>query len=251
MEAAGYAASGAACVGEVHEICEHINRQISLRGIADTICPRQTGNTCPPRTPAAHFLPGIFLNGHVSFLALVVCSADCVLHQFLCRCVHVFGSRLSQNIFANTRLHLSSVENRDVTLADERKDIRLHSLPLQPGLRGRGVQVGHLCCARFERAGENITKPDVSLNRRRKQKTTSDQPQMSSWSWTSARHWEGQRIEEEKLAHVKANETEAQIEVRRIDLETLAITSAAENEAVCHDRSQQAARNQNWSCKKH
>ena len=44
---------------------------------------------------------------------------------------------------------------------------------------------------------------------------------------------------------------EAHIEVCRTDLETLAITLAAEHEAVCNDRSHQAARNQNSDLQKH
>ena len=75
-----------------------------------------------------------FLNRPFFFLALVVWSA--------------IVSCCRKTFFANTRLHVSSsVENRDVTLVDERKYIRLNVLPLRPGLRGRWSSGGiHLLC---------------------------------------------------------------------------------------------------------
>ena len=156
-----------------------------------------------------------------------------------------------KTFFANTRLHVSSsVENCDVTLGDERKYIRLNVLPFRPGLRGRGVQVGHICCARLERL--------VKTKQNQMFRLTDDDSRKPHQ--TNYRCQVGQRLQYAvgkantlRRANwcVKANETEAQIEVCRIDLGTLAMTSAAENEAVCQDRTQQAAKNRNQICKKH
>ena len=106
--------------GARHEMCVHITGQISLRGITDTSVRDRLATLVLRALPQHISCWDTFFNG-------LFCSwsADCVL--------------LSQIFFANTRLHVSSSV-----------DMRLNDSPLQPGLRGRGVLVGYICCARFE-----------------------------------------------------------------------------------------------------